>query len=107
MPRIYRKVILGHETNMFTCEACLNENNEPQMGWVSRFVEAIVPGDGNAGVWEEAPLEKCDMCYAVDLQSQEEMQDWCNDMDQQVWEEDQRMWEDHIAPETHNPQELK
>ena len=107
MPRIFRKVILGHETNMFTCEACLNENNELRIDWVSRYVEDVVPGPGNPGAYKEAPLEKCDRCFAVDLQSQEEMQDWCNDMDQQVWEEDQRMWEDHIAPETHNPQELK
>ena len=107
MPRVYRKVILGHKTNFFKCSACLDMANEPKIDWVSRYVEDIVPGEGNPGVWEEAPLEKCDMCYAVDLQSQEEMQDWCNDMDQQSWEEDQKMWEDHIAPETHNPQELK
>jgi hypothetical protein len=44
------------------------------------------------------------MCYAVDLQAQEEMHQWCHDMDQQTWEEDQKMWEDHIAPD---PQELK
>jgi len=103
MPRIYRKVILGVETGFYYCEACLNEANEPRLDWD----DTILPGEGNAGVWKEAPLESCDMCFAVDLQSQEEMQDWCNDMDQQSWEEDQRMWEDHIAPETHNPQELK
>ena len=107
MSRIYRKVILGHQTSFFRCESCLNEANEPQMGWVSRFVEAIVPGDGNPGVWEEAPLEKCDMCYGVDQQAQEEMHQWSHDMDQQQWEEDERMWQDHIAPDTHNPQELK
>jgi hypothetical protein len=73
MSRIYRKVILGRETNFFYCDACLNEANEPQMGWVSQYVEAVVPGDGNPGVWKEAPLEKCDMCYAVDLEAQEEM----------------------------------
>jgi hypothetical protein len=28
-------------------------------------------------------------------------------MSNQQWEEDERMWEDHIAPETYNPQELK
>ena len=100
MSKIYRKVILGHKTNFFRCESCLNEDNEPQMVWESRYVEVVGPGEGNPGVWEEAPLEKCDMCYAVDLQSQEEMQDWCNDMDQQSWEEDQ------MDP-SHNPQELK
>ena len=107
MPKVYRKVILGHETNMFTCEACINEANQPQMGWISRYVEAVVPGDGNAGVWKEAPLEKCDLCFAVDLQAKEEMHQWCHDIDQQTWEEDQKMWEDHIASDTSNPQEMK
>ena len=101
MPRVYRKVILGHETNMFYCDACLNAANEPQMGWVSRYVEAIVPGDGNAGVWKEAPLEKCDLCFAVDLQSREEMDAYHHDMSNLQWEEeqfasDQEMWEAHI-----------
>ena len=107
MPIIYRKVIQGIETNFFYCENCLNEANEPKMRWVSRYVEAIVPGEGNAGVWKEAPLEKCDMCFAVDLLAQEEMHRWCHDIDQQTWEEDQKMWEDHIAPDTSNPQEMK
>ena len=107
MPRVYRKVILGVETNFFHCENCLNEANQPQMGWISRYVEAVVPGDGNAGVWKEAPLEKCDMCFAVDLLAQEEMHQWCHDIDQQTWEEDQKMWEDHIASDTSNPQEMK
>ena len=88
MPRIYRKVILGHKTEFFRCESCLNEANEPQMGWVSRYVEAIVPGDGNPGVWEEAPLDKCDMCYAVDADSREEMYEWSAEMDRQQWEDD-------------------
>ena len=96
MPRVYRKVILGHKTNFFRCDSCLNEANEPKIDWVSQYVEDIVPGDGNPGVWEEAPLEKCDMCYAVDLEAQEEMHQWCAEMDQQSWEEDQR-----------DPQELK
>jgi len=89
MPRIYRKVILGFETNMFTCEACLNENNVPRMDWVSRYVEDIVPGPGNPGVYKEAPLETCDRCFQKDDQAQEEMHQWCNDMDQQQWEEEQ------------------
>ncbi len=100
MPRVYRKVILGHKTNFFRCDSCLNEANEPKIDWVSQYVEAIVPGDGNPGVWEEAPLEKCDMCYAVDLEAQEEMHQWCAEMDQQSWEEDQ------MDP-SQNPQELK
>ena len=40
-------------------------------------------------------------------QAQEEMHQWSHDMDQQQWEEDERMWLDHIAPEIYNPQELK
>jgi hypothetical protein len=101
MAKIYRKVILGQETNFFYCDACLNEANEPQMGWVSRYVEAIVPGDGNAGVWKEAPLEECGLCYAVDLQAQEEMNQYSHDMDQLSYEEDQfaadqELWEAHI-----------
>ena len=107
MTRIYRKVILGHKTNFFKCSDCLDKANEPQMVWESRYVEVVGPGDGNAGVWEEAPLDKCDYCGAVDLESQEEMHQWCHDMDQQQWEEDERMWMDHIAPDTYNPQELK
>ena len=55
---------------MFTCEACLNENNEVRIDWVSRYGEDIVPGPGNPGVYKEAPLEKCDRCFAVDLQAQ-------------------------------------
>ena len=90
MPRVYRKVILGHKTNFFRCESCLNAANEPRIDWVSRYVEDIVPGEGNPGVWEEAPLEQCDMCYQKDEEAQEEMHNWCNEMDQQQWEEDQR-----------------
>ena len=51
MPRIYRKVILGHKTNMFTCENCLDQRNVPQMVWESRYVEVIGPGDGNPGIY--------------------------------------------------------
>ena len=96
MPRVYRKVILGHKTNFFKCSACLDMANEPKIDWVSRYVEDIVPGEGNAGVWEEAPLEKCDYCGQKDIEAQEEMHNWCNEMNQQQWEEEQR-----------DPQELK
>ena len=96
MPRIYRKVILAQETNIFYCENCLDKNNLPRVDWD----DTIQLGNGNAGVWKEAPLEKCDVCFAVDLQAQEEMQDWSNDLDQQQWEEDQ-------MPTDNNPQEYK
>jgi hypothetical protein len=109
MPKIYRKVILGHETNMFTCEACLNENNMPQMGWVSRYVEDIVPGEGNPGIYKEAPLETCDRCFQKDEEAQEEMHQWCHDMDQQQWEEEpyNRNDDPWWSPDEPNPQEMK
>ena len=100
MPRVYRKVILGHKTNFFRCDSCLNEANEPKIDWVSRYVEDVVPGEGNPGVWEEAPLEQCDMCYRKDEESQEEMLNWCNEMDQQQWEEEQQSAD-------YDPQEMK
>ena len=59
------------------------------------------------GKWEEQSLDECSICGEVDLQAREEMSQWCHDMDQQQWEEDERMWMDHIAPDTYNPQELK
>ena len=59
------------------------------------------------GTWKEEPLEECSVCGEVDLQAREEMSQWCHDMDQQQWEEDERMWNDHIAPEIYTPQELK
>ena len=103
MPRIYRKVILGHQTNMFKCSDCMDKANLPTLDWD----DTVLPGEGNPGVWEEAPLDKCDYCYAVDGDSSEEMYEWSAEMDRQHWDEDQRMWEDHIAPDTYNPQELK
>ena len=108
MPKVYRKVILGHKTNMFTCENCLDANNQPQVGWVSRYVQAIVPGDGNPGVYEEAPLEKCDWCFSVDADSREEMYEWSAEMDRQQWEEEYHRNDDPWwSPDEPNPQELK
>ena len=86
MPRIYRKVILGHKTNFFKCSDCMDKDNLPQLDWD----DTVLPGEGNPGVWEEAPLEQCDYCYQKDIEAQEEMHNWCNEMDQQSWEEDQR-----------------
>ena len=86
MPRVYRKVILGHKTNMFKCSDCLDANNLPQLDWD----DTILPGEGSPGIWEEAPLEQCDYCGQKDIEAQEEMHQWCHDMDQQSWEEDQR-----------------
>jgi len=69
---------------MFKCSDCLDKDNLPQLDWD----DTILPGDGNPGVWEEAPLEKCDYCYAVDADSREEMYEWSAEMDRQSWEED-------------------
>ena len=66
MAKVYRKVILGHETNMFTCENCLEANNGARIDWVSRYVQDVVPGPGNPGVYKEAPLETCDRCFQKD-----------------------------------------
>ena len=70
---------------MFKCSDCLDKDNLPQLDWD----DTILPGDGNPGVWEEAPLETCDYCYAVDADTREEMYEWCAEMDRQQWEEDQ------------------
>ncbi len=108
MSKIYRKVILGHQTNFFRCDACLNEANEPQMGWVSRYVEDIVPGDGNPGVWEEAPLEKCDRCFAKDEEGQEKYENWAEDLNRQQWEEEYHPNDDPWwSPDERHPLELK
>ena len=85
MATIYRLA----QSTLYLCEPCLNSHGPI------------------AGKWKESQLDKCSICGDVDLQAQEEMHQWCDDMDQQQWEEDQRMWEDHIAPDTHNIQELK
>ena len=71
---------------MFKCSDCLDANNLPQLDWD----DTILPGEGSPGVWEEAPLEQCDYCGQKDIEAQEEMHQWCHDMDQQSWEEDQR-----------------
>ena len=84
MATIYRL----DDSTLFMCEDCLDSHGP-------------VPG-----VWKESELDKCSICGDVDLQAQEEMHQWCADQDRQ-WEEDERMWLDHIDPEIYNPQELK
>ena len=59
------------------------------------------------GTWKEEPLDKCSICGEIDLQSREEMDAYHHDMSNRQWEEDEQMWQDHIAPEINNPQELK
>jgi hypothetical protein len=109
MPKVYRKIVTGqhddgerwsHSTNMFTCENCLDQNNLPKIDWVSTYVEDIVPGDGNPGVYVEAPFETCDRCFAVDEESRDEYENWSADMDRQHWEEQE-------YPQDYTPQENK
>jgi len=64
----------------------MDKDNLSQLDWD----DTVLPGEGNPGVWEEAPLHQCDYCYQKDVEAQEEMHQWCAELDQQSWEEDQR-----------------
>lgn len=81
MPTIYRKTSLDgkHKTNIFYCDVCLDQS------W-------MLGDDGRpqhfTGRWEEAPLDQCDVCYAIDQDSRDEYENWSNDMDRMQWEED-------------------
>ena len=95
MPRIYRKVgvpsdqvgkvplglliDLGHKTHIFYCDACLDQS------WLD------TEDDGRprhfTGIWEEVPLEKCDVCGAVDQDTRDEYENWAEELNQQQWEE--------------------
>ena len=86
MPRIYQQ---SEAKTLVLCDSCLDE---------------LGPLPGR---WDEEPLMECSVCGAIDDQTREEMDAYHHDMSNQQWEDDQRMWEDHIAPETYNPQELK
>ena len=77
------------DSSLYLCEDCLDE-----LGPIS-------------GKWKETALDECSVCGEVDLQSREEMDAYHHDMSNRQWEEDEQMWQDHIAPETYNPQELK
>ena len=83
------KIFRLEDSTLYLCNNCLDELGP-------------VPGK-----WNETPLEYCSVCGDVDLEAQEEMSQWSSDQDQQTFEEDERMWQDHIAPEINNPQELK
>ena len=86
MPKIYQQ---SEAKTLVLCDSCLNE---------------LGPLPGR---WDEEPLMECSVCGAIDDQTREEMDAYHHDMSNQQWEDDQRMWEDHIAPESYNPQELK
>ena len=79
MASIYR---LGDST-LYLCEDCLDELGP-------------VPGK-----WKETALDECSVCGEIDLQAQEEMNQYSHDMDNLSYEEDQfaadqEMWEAHI-----------
>jgi len=81
MPKIYRKTSLNgeHKTLIFYCDDCLDQS------WLN------VEDDGRprhfTGRWEEAPLETCDGCGAVDQESRDEYENWAAEMDRMQWEE--------------------
>ena len=75
---------LRQSKSLVMCDQCLDDHGP-------------VPGK-----WDEEPLKECSICGAVDADTREEYANWALEMDNQQWEEDQRMWEDHIAPDTHN-----
>ena len=77
------------DSSLYLCEDCLDELGP-------------IPGR-----WKETALDECSVCGEIDLQAKEEMDAFHHDMSNRQWEEDEQMWQDHIAPETYNPQELK
>ena len=77
------------DSSLYLCEDCLDELGP-------------IPGR-----WKEIALDECSVCGEIDLQDKEEMDAFHHDMSNRQWEEDEQMWQDHIAPEIYNPQELK
>lgn len=81
MNRIYRHIIRGHATNFFRCERCMDNENQPQMTWESRYVEVVGPGEGNEGVWTEVDnndpaLDSCGLCHMTPAQLSDEYDNW-------------------------------
>ena len=79
MATIYRL----EDSTLYLCEDCLDELGP-------------IPGK-----WKEEALDTCSVCVEIDLQAQEEMNQYCHDMDQLSYEEDQfqsdqELWEAHI-----------
>ena len=80
MPKIY----CLDDSTLYLCEDCLDELGP-------------VPGK-----WKETALDECSVCGEIDLQAQEEMNQYSHDMDNLSYEEeqfasDQEMWEAHIS----------
>ena len=85
MPSIYRKTSLDgkHKTNIIYCESCLDASWQTQ-----EYDDAPRHFTGR---WEEAPLEKCDVCGNVDEESRDEYENWAEDMNRLQWEEQELM----------------
>ena len=80
MPKIY----CLDDSTLYLCEDCLDELGP-------------IPG-----TWKETALDECSVCGEIDLQAQEEMNQYSHDMDNLSYEEeqfasDQEMWEAHIS----------
>ena len=80
MATIYRL----EDSTLYLCNNCLDELGP-------------VPGK-----WKETALDECSVCGEIDLQAQEEMNQYSHDMDNLSYEEeqfasDQEMWEAHIS----------
>ena len=71
------------DSTLYMCESCLNSHGP-------------VPG-----TWRETPYDTCSVCGEIDLLTREETDEYHNYMNGLQWEDDQRMWEDHIAPESY------
>ena len=94
MTTIYRKTSLDgkHKTLIFYCDTCLDQS------WLD------TEDDGRprhfTGRWEEAPLEACDVCGAVDQDTRDEYENWAEELNQQQWEEDAHVealyWNAHM-----------
>ena len=70
------------DSTLYLCDGCLRDLGP-------------VPGK-----WMETPLETCSVCGEIDLQSQEEMYEYHNHMDNLQWEDEQQ------EPD-YDPQEMK
>ena len=79
MATIYRL----DDSTLYMCESCLNSHGP-------------VPG-----TWRETPYDTCSVCGEIDLLTREETEEYHNHMNGLQWEEDERMWQDHIDPESY------
>ena len=78
------KIFRLDDSSLYLCEDCLDELGP-------------IPGR-----WKETALDECSVCGEIDLQAQEEMNQYSHDMDNLSYEEEQfasvqEMWEAHIS----------